>query len=158
MPYHDILDFYYSGHMATAAVVIYTFFTLVRRHPTIFLFKFMLLLWLLFKVAYIWLYMTTLRTHYIIDFTSGFCFGVLATIIAEILSYFFDVKVMGRRAADRGLVWFKSCPRCGWSTERPSRLIDDREKKAQAEVAGIVWRGYARVASSSEIIDCKKKD
>lgn len=73
--------------------------------------------WLAFKIPYIWLYMTALRTHYFIDFASGLCFGMLAFMLAEQLSYFIDVLVLGRKAQDRSLVFYKACASCGWSVD-----------------------------------------
>ena len=86
VPYDDIYDFYFSGHTATCAILIYTLRSLMRHHPKSQLFKVMFWLWLSFKLVYIWLYMTSLRTHYLIDYTSGFCFGILSCIAAEKLS------------------------------------------------------------------------
>ena len=76
--------------------------------------------------------MTSLRTHYLIDYTSGFCFGILSCIAAEKLSYYSDVKIQGRRAQSRGFLYHKACPGCGWSQENPLNLIDHNEKKHQA--------------------------
>ena len=96
MPYHDVLDFYYSGHMATTAIIIYTLHGLVKHHPKVRLFYILMWLWQTLKVCYILIYMTALQTHYFIDFTSGFCMGVLCAIAGEKLSYFIDVLVCGR--------------------------------------------------------------
>ena len=84
--------------MCTAAVLMCSLYSLAKRHPNVKLFRWMFIAWLAFKVPYIVLYMTALRTHYFIDFASGLCFGVLAFILAEYLSYFIDVLILGRRA------------------------------------------------------------
>lgn len=98
VPYHDIQDFYYSGHLATAAILICALYSLIKRNPGVTIYHFLFVFWLAFKLPYIVLYMTAIRTHYIIDFASGICFGVLAFIMAEQLSYLFDVRIMGKPA------------------------------------------------------------
>ena len=115
VPYHDIYDFYYSGHYATAAILICSLYSLTKRHPNITIYKFLFVAWIAFKLPYIWLYMTAVRTHYFIDFMSGICFGLAAFRLAEKLSYVFDVLVMGKRAEDRGLIFHKACDSCGWT-------------------------------------------
>lgn len=98
VPYHDILDFYFSGHMATAGIIMCTLYSLTKRHPNIKLFNWLFVAWLAFKVPYIWLYMTALRTHYFIDFASGLFFGLIAFMVSEQLSYFLDVLLLGLKA------------------------------------------------------------
>ena len=83
VPYHDIYDFYYSGHFATSAVLICALYSLAKRHPQVTVYHILLVAWIAFKLPYIWLYMTAVRTHYLIDFTSGICFGLLAFRLAE---------------------------------------------------------------------------
>lgn len=98
VPYHDIQDFYFSGHFATSAILICSLYSLTKKHPQVTAYHFLFVAWLAFKLPYIWLYMTAVRTHYSIDFASGICFGVIAFRLAERMSYFLDVLVMGKRA------------------------------------------------------------
>jgi len=145
--YHDILDFYYSGHFATSAILICTLYSLAKQHPQVKMFRWLFFAWLAFKLPYIWLYMTALRTHYIIDFASGLCFGIIAFMVAEQLSYFIDVLLLGRRAQQRTMIFFKACPSCGWSVNHGRDLIDNQEKEAQVKVLGLRGLQYIRVPS-----------
>ena len=145
VPYHDILDFYYSGHLATAAILICTMYSLHKQHKDITAFRWMFVAWLAFKIPFIWFYMTALRTHYFIDFLSGICFGIIAFIIAEQLSYFLDVCILGRRAQNRTMLFFKPCPACGWSVDNGRNLIDRNEKLAQAKILGLRGLQYHQV-------------
>ena len=140
VPYHDILDFYYSGHLATAAILICTLYSLSKQYKDVKMFKYMFVAWLAFKVPYIWLYMTALRTHYFIDFMSGIFFGVISFIFAEQLSYFLDVLILGRRAQNRTMLFFKPCPSCGWSVSDGRSYMNNDEKLAQAKIFGL--RGH----------------
>lgn len=150
VPYHDVLDFFYSGHMATAAIIICTLHSLVKHHPGVALFYWLMWLWQTFKLAYIWVYMTALRTHYVIDFASGLCMGYLCYRLAEKLSYFIDVKLCGRPADKRGLWIYKPCVVCGWSNRTALDFIDDREKHLQAWVSDQdAYRNYQDRAKSS---------
>lgn len=86
--------------------------------------------WLTFKVPYIWIYMTVLRTHYFIDFTSGLCVGFMIYMWAEKLSYLTDVLIFGKPAEKRGLIFHKACSVCGWACYDGRKLIDEEEKLA----------------------------
>ena len=46
-------------------------------------------------VLNVWISMTFLRTHYIIDFTSGYAVGRFVHRIGEKISYYPDVKLLG---------------------------------------------------------------
>ena len=101
--------------MATAAILIFTLNGLVKHHPKITTFYVLMWLWQTFKVLYILIYMIALRTHYFIDFPSGFCFGILFAIIGEKLSYLIDVLVWGKPSTERNLLFHEPCPKCGWA-------------------------------------------
>ena len=134
VPYHDIQDFFYSGHMSTSAILIYHLHGLVKHHRSINVFYWLMWLWQTFKLAYIAIYMNALRTHYLIDFTSGFCMGIICSIFAEKLSFYLDVELCGRPAHRREFLYYQPCPRCGWANEKALDLIDINEKHVQALV------------------------
>ena len=129
VPYHDILDFYYSGHMSTSAILIYFLYGLTKEYPDVGLFYWLLQIWKWFRVPFIFIYMSALRAHFSIDFMSGFCMGIIWAMVAEKISYVGDVVALGRPAHKRGLVRYVACPSCGWScSTRPIHLIDNEEK------------------------------
>mgnify|MGYP000896820151 CR=1 FL=1 len=134
--YHDILDFYYSGHMATAVVSIYALLSLKRQHPDVRMFGWMFNFQVFFNLPYIWLHMTALRTHYSIDLAGGFAAGVVCISLGEKLSWYVDVGIFGSKTQNRGLFYYQPCPSCGWAVEKGQSLIDAEEALAQATVSG----------------------
>ena len=85
-------------------------------------------------IPYTAMCLTILRTHYIIDETTGLACGFLFMILAEKICFIPDVLLMGIKAKDRALYFHKACPACGWSNWQPLRYIDDDEKLSQASV------------------------
>ena len=69
---------------------------------------------IIFVVMNMWITMTFLRTHYIIDFTSGYVFGRFVHRIGEKISYYPDVKLLGYNRQKRYSHHYDPCPRCGW--------------------------------------------
>ncbi len=125
--YFDTDDFYFSGHMAMAAMYFYCFFQLKEQYKNTAhagLFRFLSTFYCTFKIAYVGLMMLTTKGHYSIDLTSGFCFGILACIFAEHLLYGLDVLVFGKKAGNRGLLVYKACSNCGWIVKKGLELID----------------------------------
>ena len=86
VPYFDTNDFYFSGHVGSS---------------TIFSAEYLSMKWykmagiIIFVIFNMWITMTFLRTHYIIDFTSGYVFGRFVHRIGEKISYYPDVKLLG---------------------------------------------------------------
>ena len=77
--------------------------------------------------------MSGLKAHYSIDFTSGFCMGILCSMLAEWLSYFIDVLFCGKPASKRDKIRYRLCPSCGWAcSQEPLDLIDREERHIQA--------------------------
>jgi len=86
VPYFDTNDFYFSGH--TGSTVMYSSEYLAMRWYKMAIFCILV-------VADILVVMVLLRTHYIIDFTSGFVAARLAHRFGEKLAYYPDVKLLG---------------------------------------------------------------
>ena len=86
VPYFDTNDFYFSGHVGST---------------TIYASEYLAMKWykmsalLIFIVSDVWISLMFLRTHYIIDFTSGFVYARFVHRFGEKLSYFIDVKLVG---------------------------------------------------------------
>jgi len=100
------------------------------KHPDYKLFRYAFRFWLFFKIPYIWIMMTLLRTHFVIDLTSGIAFGVIFTQAAEKISISLDVCLNGLRAKSRDLVFYSACPGCGWANGNSLAKIDSEEKHA----------------------------
>jgi len=86
VPYFDTNDFYFSGHVGCT---------------TIYSSEYLAMKWnkmagiIIFVVVNAWVSLTFLRTHYIIDFLSGYVYGRIVHRVGEKLSYFPDVKAFG---------------------------------------------------------------
>jgi hypothetical protein len=72
--------------------------------------------------------MTLVRTHYIIDLVGGFLMANYVFYLAEKISFFLDVKIMGISGKKRGRNYFKPCHVCGWSNKNIMDYTDKDEK------------------------------
>ena len=132
VPYHDINDFYYSGHISTSGIFLCALYQLTVIHPDAKHFKYAFYFWIAFKIPYIWVMMTWTRTHYMIDLAGGLCFVPIVAIAAEKVGYLIEVLVMGVPARERKLLFFRPCPKCGWSNSYGTYFwLSNEEKKAQ---------------------------
>lgn len=133
VPYHDIQDFYYSGHLTTALIHTYGWYQLSRQYPNVSFYRYVLYMIIFVKIPYIWLMMTWLRTHFIIDMFAAFPCAYLSCRYSEKVSYLADVLVLGIPAKNRTMSYFKPCVKCGWSNKDSLKLpISLEEKEAQA--------------------------
>ena len=135
VPYHDIYDFYFSGHICLSVNVSYQLLAVllykrVRQGHERWLFW----LWTLGFGSYVYFMVTSLFTHYFIDCLSGIFIAILFSSLAEQLSWLPDVLVFGTRGEDRYMLRHKACPKCGWANARSLVFIGEDEKKAQAIV------------------------
>lgn len=86
VPYFDTNDFYFSGHVGST---------------TIFASEYLAMKWhkmaaiIIFVIVDVWVSLTFLRTHYIIDFTTGYVYGRFVHRYGEKISYLPDVKLLG---------------------------------------------------------------
>ena len=134
--FHDINDFYFSGHIANAAIFCYLLYGLSVRNPKSKLCRYAFRFWVCFKLPFIWTMMTVTRTHFVIDLSSGMAYFGISVIIGEILGYYVEVLVLGTPTKGRELYFYRPCTICGWSNLKPLLLIDNAEKNAQAHALG----------------------
>ena len=87
VPYHDIQDFWYSGHISTALMLIYGLCLLVELYPERTFFRYVRNIWVFVRLPYIWTMMTLFRTHYFIDMTGAVAISGVIVPFAEKLSY-----------------------------------------------------------------------
>ena len=66
---------------------------LVELNPERAFFRYVYNVWLYIRLPYIWIMMTFLRTHFVIDMIGGVFFAYLALRMAEKICYVFDVFV-----------------------------------------------------------------
>lgn len=113
---------------------LYASYMLFKRYPHSKFACFMFWFILLFRLPYLWFELTIIRTHYFIDDATAVTYAVVATTVAEKISYLVEVHIVGLRAQDRELLYHKACPSCGWSNWSPLNYIDRKEKLAQASL------------------------
>ena len=122
VPYFDTNDFYFSGHVGST---------------TIFSSEYLAMKWykmasvIIFVVVDVWISLTFLRTHYIIDFLTGYAYARFVHRIGEKLSYYPDVKLMGWRREARFSHHYDPCPKCGWGNDHVARLTVDEDLDLQ---------------------------
>ena len=135
VPYFDTNDFYFSGHVGST---------------TMFSSEYLAMKWnkwaalIIFVVVDVWVSMTFLRTHYIIDFTSGYVCARFVHRIAEKLSYISDVKLMGWPREKRYGHNYTPCPKCGWGNDSILRLISQKELDLQKQTYFTRYHGVAK--------------
>ena len=120
VPYFDTNDFYFSGH--TGSMVMYASEFLAMRWYK----------WAIIPIVVVidvLAVMVLLRTHYIIDFTSGYVWARLAHRWGEKICYYPDVKISGYPREKRFSLNYDPCPRCGWGNEAVLRLTTRQEKE-----------------------------
>ena len=69
-----------------------------------------------------------LRAHYIIDIITGLIMAHYAWMMAEWVSFVFDVYVVGAPSKERYNTYFKPCKCCGFSNHCASFYMDPKEK------------------------------
>ena len=108
VPYFDTNDFYFSGHVGST--VMYSSEYLAMRWNK-------MAAVCIFVVLDVLVVMILLRTHYIIDFQSGYVWARLSHRFGEKLSYYPDVKLLGFPRQKRCSLNYDPCPKCGWGNE-----------------------------------------
>ena len=133
--YHNIYDFFFSGHMClTAAMSYYLLAVHLRRGHNQKVFTIIHYSWGIGMILYVAIMMILFQTHYIIDLTAGYAVAIIFGPVGEKLSYFPDRFLFGFKGHDRYFVRYKPCPRCGWANDRALNHIDEEEKRAQAMI------------------------
>ena len=94
--YHDIDDFYFSGHMAGTMMIFLEFGTMVYYKPNS---KYCVFIRNLAMIMFFYnsLMMTLFKTHYWIDLMGGLAMGYISVRLGERASYLLDVKIIGLR-------------------------------------------------------------
>jgi hypothetical protein len=106
VPYPDIDDFFFSGHVGTCMLLVLEYRAMGwTKWSNI----------CLFVMLNQWVLMTFVRTHYIIDMIAGLFFAHYFHYHAEWASYFIDSKIMRVCSLGRGRLSFKPCLGCGFS-------------------------------------------
>lgn len=125
VPYFDTNDFYFSGHVGST---------------TLYSSEYLAMKWnkmaavIIFCVVDVWVALTFLRTHYIIDFTSGYVFARFVHRIGEKLSYYPDCKLLGYAREKRFTHHYDPCPKCGWGNEAVIRVTVEDEIEVQKQL------------------------
>jgi hypothetical protein len=99
VPYFDVNDFFFSGHLGMNDSFLYEFLCASRNYPGSW-FPALAVSFIVFVFTKTFM-MVVFRTHYLIDLLAGFCIGLPILHLAEKLSYFSDVKIMGLRKTER---------------------------------------------------------
>lgn len=125
VPYFDTNDFYFSGHVGST---------------TLYSSEYLAMKWnkmaaiIIFCVVDVWVALTFLRTHYIIDFTSGYVYARFVHRIGEKLSYYPDVKLLGYPREKRFSHHYDPCPKCGWGNDAVLRVTVEDEIEVQKKL------------------------
>ena len=106
--YHDLSDFYFSGHFGVCTIYLLEFISQKNRVLTYLSIVFTLLEWFMLIIT---------RAHFFIDFSTAVAVAYISHRLAEKFTYFWDVKLFGLRSHQRNSLHFKPCPRCGWCNE-----------------------------------------
>lgn len=77
-----------------------------------------------FVVMNMWVMLTFLRTHYIIDLITGFVVARLFHRWGEKLAFFVDVKLIGLPLEKRSNHYYAPCPKCGWNNKSAENYAD----------------------------------
>ena len=123
--YHDCNDFYYSGHVGLSTLLMCELW--ICGDFSGFLVS-------IFVLVNEWLMLTFVRTHYTIDMIDGFVCAKVLLRCCEVLSYYWDVSVLGLKRNKRSEYYFKTCERCGWSNRDASLLVSKEELKFQVKI------------------------
>ena len=91
---------------------------------------------------------TLVRTHYVIDFTTGYAVSRMMHRIAEKLSYLPDVKLCGYAREKRFTLNYDPCPKCGWGNKAVLRLTTPEEVKMQKELAAFQMRQDSKLMTT----------
>ena len=106
VPYHDTNDYYFSGHLGSSTMWIAESYARKSKYFQYYCMAVFVIMWL---------FMTTMRIHYVLDLISGVIIGHFIFLHADWISFFMDVKVLGLPADKRFQNNHKACRKCGWS-------------------------------------------
>ena len=115
VPYFDTNDFYFSGHVGSTTIFSSEYLAMRWHKMSAFCIT---------LVVDVWIALMFMRTHYIIDFTSGYVFARFVHRIGEKISYYPDVKLLGYPREKRFSHNYDPCPKCGWGNEAVFRVTN----------------------------------
>lgn len=119
VPYHDVNDFFYSGHVGTCLLICLEYRAAKYYKMSYFIF---------FILVNQWLMLCLVRTHYIIDLVTGVIFANYMFQWAERVSYVQDVLILGIPSKHRMRKYFKPCKCCGWANLYAGDYCHSQEK------------------------------
>eukprot|EP00347_Sterkiella_histriomuscorum_P010983 403374194 len=119
VPYHDVNDFFYSGHVGTCLLICLEYKAAKYHKMSLFIF---------FILINQWVMLCLVRTHYIIDLITGIIFAHYMYQHAEKISYVQDVLLLGIQAKNRMRKYYKPCKCCGWANIYAGDYCDEKEK------------------------------
>lgn len=118
VPYPDINDFFYSGHVGTCVLMVLEYWAMSWYKMSYFS---------LFVCANQWILMTFVRTHFITDMIAGAIVAHYFFMLAEWTSYFFDTLLLGVTHERRGRLNYAPCKFCGWHNHHPADRTTKKE-------------------------------
>ena len=119
VPYHDVNDFFYSGHIGTC-------FLIVLEYRACKWFK--MSYFTVFIMLNQWVMMTLVRTHYIIDLITGLIVSHYVFMLAERIAFFIDAKVFRIPPNKRPTSSTMPCNYCGWNNRYAGHTMCKQEK------------------------------
>ena len=121
VPYHDVNDFFYSGHVGTCLLIVLEYRAAKYYKMSYFT---------LFILLNQWTMLFLVRTHYIIDLITGVIMAHYMFIQAERLSFISDVLVLGISGGkNRFRFSWRPCKVCGWAHQHAADFMMHEEKK-----------------------------
>ena len=143
VPYFDTNDFYFSGHVGSTTVFSSEYLAMKYYKMAAVI---------IFVVVDVWIALTFLRTHYIIDFLSGYAYARFVHRIGEKLSYYPDVKLLGWRRQNRFSHHYDPCPKCGWGNDAVVRLTVQEDLILQKELRIATLSEKNQISSNSPLM------
>lgn len=126
IPYHDISDFYFSGHVGVLMLYASEYYCVG--------YKKMSYLTCLVAVTE-WYMLVVTRAHFIIDFTTAIPFALMMNKISEKVCYLTDVKGFGyQKHNNRSSFHYNPCDKCGWCNGKPEKYLSNSELELQLQL------------------------
>lgn len=120
VPYHDVNDFFYSGHVGTCLLIVLEYRSAKFYKMSYFI---------VFILINQWCMLFLVRTHYIIDLITGAIMAHFMFMQAERISFISDVLLLGISGGKKRFRSFwKPCKHCGWASKCASDYITKDEK------------------------------
>merc|ERR1712159_504275 len=118
VPYHNLNDFYFSGHLGTNTLCLSEFYINGNMSMVYFC---------LALAFYNFIYLTLIHDHFFIDLPAGIIIAHFAVMQADWITWPFDCKFFGLSHNKRTTYVTVPCIRCGWNNWKPRNCIDKDE-------------------------------